>query len=132
MTKRCANCGRTLPSSPSFTCPWCGFLLPNLRLDNELPDPFNTSRLSVHALKQNHVPILERTYLTLGGGLGSFTWVDYLRVCGVSPDEIAVIGQNAIPYSRFRQLCAHSQINDQERIRSDSGARPQVRNICAS
>ncbi|MEI2609056.1 MAG: hypothetical protein V9G20_10560 [Candidatus Promineifilaceae bacterium] len=124
MTKRCANCGRTLPSSPSFTCPWCGFLLPNLRLDNELPDPFNTSRLSVQALKQNHVPILERTYLTLGGGLGSFTWVDYLRVCGVSPDEIAVIGQNAIPYSRFRQLCAHSQINDQERIRSDSGARP--------
>jgi pSer/pThr/pTyr-binding forkhead associated (FHA) protein len=114
MIKRCAICGRDLPPSPVFTCPWCGSLLPHLPLDSELPDPFNTSRLSVQALKQNHIPVVEQDYLALGGGLGSFAWVE----------QIAVIGNKTIPYARFQRLCANSQINDQERIRSDSGARP--------
>ena len=124
MSHKCATCGRTLPSSPSLTCPWCGSLLPHLPLDRELPDLFNTPHVAINALKQNQIPVIERTYLAIGGGLGSFTWVDYLRVCGVPSEQIAVIGNKTIPYARFQRLCAHSQINDLERIRSDSGARP--------
>lgn len=119
----CATCGRNLPPPPSFTCPWCGSLHP---VHNNPPfAPFlKDTRLSLRTLAQHHIPITETTYLALGGGLGSFTWVDYLRVCGAAAAQIAVIGNNPVPYARFRQLCANSQINDQERIRSDSGARP--------
>jgi pSer/pThr/pTyr-binding forkhead associated (FHA) protein len=70
------------------------------------------------------MPVSETTYLALGGGLGSFVWVDYLRVCGVKADQIKVIGREQTPYGRFQRLCRYSQISDTERIRSDSGARP--------
>jgi pSer/pThr/pTyr-binding forkhead associated (FHA) protein len=89
-----------------------------------LPDCFQAAQVSLQALRQSGLPLTETTYLALGGGLGSFAWVDYLRVCGAAANQIVVVGREATPYARFQRLCRHSQIFDDERIRSDSGARP--------
>lgn len=78
----------------------------------------------MRALRQSGLPVAETTYLALGGGLGSFAWVDYLRVCGTAVNQIAVVGYEPVPYGRFQRLCRQSQISDEQRIRSDSGARP--------
>lgn len=106
------------------TCLWCGSLHPRLPATTNLPNFFQTAKVSVHTLQQNRFPVTETTYLALGGGIGSFTWVDYLRVCGASTDQIIVIGNELSPYARFQRLCNHSQIFGTERIRSDSGAMP--------
>ncbi|NOG33055.1 MAG: hypothetical protein HND44_00570 [Chloroflexi bacterium] len=89
-----------------------------------LPDCLQANQVSMGALRQSGLPVAETTYLALGGGLGSFVWVDYLRVCGTAVDDIAVVGYEPVPYGRFQRLCRHSQIFDEQRIRSDSGARP--------
>jgi pSer/pThr/pTyr-binding forkhead associated (FHA) protein len=89
-----------------------------------LPDWFQAAQVSVDAIQQSQIPTSETTFLALGGGLGSFAWVDYLRVCGVAAKQIAIVGQEATPYARFRRLCSYSQIFGDERIRSDSGSRP--------
>ena len=119
----CGRCGRTVSATYS-SCPWCGILQPSLPLALELPGCFQPARVSIAALRQSRIPITETTYLALGGGLGSFAWVDYLRVCGAATAQIAVIGHESAPYARFQRLCRYSQIFDEERIRSDSGAMP--------
>lgn len=78
----------------------------------------------MRAVRHSGIPTAETTYLALGGGLGSFAWADYLRVCGADTGQITVIGSDPVPYARFRRLCLASQIADWERIRSDSSARP--------
>ncbi|HRQ38386.1 MAG TPA: hypothetical protein PLD25_10770 [Chloroflexota bacterium] len=105
-------------------CPWCGALAPFGGQPVELPDCFQANRVSVRELRESGLPIAETTYLALGGGLGSFAWVDYLRVCGTAVHDIAVVGYEPVPYGRFQRLCRDSQISDEQRIRSDSGARP--------
>ena len=64
------------------------------------------------------------TYLAIGGGIGSFTWVDHLRIFGVKADEIVSIGFENKPYGRYQRLCANSQIPDHERLRSNSDSCP--------
>ncbi len=71
-----------------------------------------------------HLPTRETTYLALGGGLGSFAWVDHLRIYGASTDDVAVIGAEAEPFARYRRLCENSQIGDGERLRSDAASTP--------
>ena len=122
----CVTCGRAISSPTPFTCPWCGSLhtVPHTPTGQLCLPLLKAPRLSLRSLAQNNIPVIETPYLTLGGGLGSFAWADYLRVSGVSAEQITVIGNKSVPYTRFQRLCANSQINDQERIRSDSGARP--------
>ena len=91
-----------------------GFPLPGLK----------QPQLSLSALQQSGLPLAETTYLTIGGGLGSFTWVDHLVIHGADPDQIVAIGVEAKPYARCRRLRRNSQIPDDERLRSDSGATP--------
>ncbi len=88
------------------------------------PALFNQSVVNVEALAQLDVPIEEITYLAVGGGLGSFAWVNHLVIYGVNPANIASIGFEAKPHGRYRRLCHNSQIPDQERLRSDSGSTP--------
>lgn len=64
------------------------------------------------------------TYLAIGGGLGSFCWVDYLRICGVPPEQIVSIGFEEKPYGRYQSLCENSQIPAHERLRSNSDSCP--------
>lgn len=86
------------------------------------PAVFANRYISLDQLRHSGLPLEETTYLALGGGLGSFAWVDHLRICGARPDQIMAIGVEEKPYGRYRRLCRHSQIPPQARIRSDSGA----------
>jgi pSer/pThr/pTyr-binding forkhead associated (FHA) protein len=68
----------------------------------------------------------EVEYLAVGGGNGSFAWVDHLRIFGVDKKNIRVLGiaDNKTPYSKYGRLCRNSQIPDHERIRSNSISTP--------
>ena len=91
---------------------------------SSLPPIFEQQQLSIAALKQSGLPLEETTYLTIGGGIGSFIWVDHLLVHGADPTTVVALGLEAKPYARFRQLCRNSQIFDHDRLRSDSGGTP--------
>lgn len=93
-------------------------------VSEELPAFFNTAVISRDRLEDSGIPIEFTSYLTIGGGMGSFIWVDNLVVRGVSPSQIVSIGMEAKPYDRYRRLCEQSQIPASERLRSDSGATP--------
>lgn len=94
-------------------------------MNQQLHDLFlhNTS-IPIGQLAAYNVPIIATTYLTLGGGLGSFAWVDHLRVYGVPASDIMAVGITPEPHGRYRRLCRNSQIPDEERLRSDSGSTP--------
>ena len=64
------------------------------------------------------------TYLAVGGGLGSFAWVNHLRNYGASVNDIVSIGFEPNPYGRYKQLCQNSQIPNDERLRSNSDSCP--------
>jgi len=88
------------------------------------PPLFANSQVSISALQETGLPIIESPFLALGGGLGSFCWVDALRVHGVSRDSITVVGFEDTPYARYARLCRNSQIPDHERLRSNSESCP--------
>lgn len=68
----------------------------------------------------------EYDYLAIGGGMGSFVWVDHLRCYGVPAASIRVIGVagDKKPYAKYQRLCTNSQIPPDERIRSNSISAP--------
>lgn len=70
------------------------------------------------------IPIVDVPFVTVGGGIGSFVTYDYLRIAGVGPDEIAVLGNNDTPWSTYEYLTRNSQIPRSERLRSDSASTP--------
>ena len=80
--------------------------------------------LSIKQIREIDVPYNETTYLTLGGGIGSFVWADHLRVYGVPTSEIVALGLHEEPHAKYKRLCRNSQIPSEERLRSDSGSRP--------
>lgn len=85
---------------------------------------FSDSFVSVQAIHATGKPVEEIDYAALGGGLGSFAWVDALRIYGVKPARIAVLGLEKKPYGRYQKLCRNSQIPAHERIRSGSDSCP--------
>ncbi len=87
------------------------------------PAEFDEALVSVANLKQDF-QVDEFSYLAVGGGLGSFIWVDNLRVYGVPTDSIGVIGLESKPHGRYERLCINSQIPAHERLRSDSASCP--------
>ncbi|MCB0192802.1 MAG: FHA domain-containing protein [Anaerolineae bacterium] len=89
-----------------------------------LPAAFEKPVLNMEEMHQLGVPVDQTTYLALGGGMGSFVWVDYLRNAGVDLGLITVIGAKEKPFERYQELCRHSQIPNHERLRSDSGSTP--------
>ncbi|MCH2248014.1 MAG: FHA domain-containing protein, partial [Crocosphaera sp.] len=60
------------------------------------PEIFSHEKVSLSALQKTNLPIQECVYASLGGGLGSFVYVDHLRIAGVSSQNIAVVGLNAV------------------------------------
>jgi hypothetical protein len=68
------------------------------------------------------IPLLDAPVVSVGGGLGSFALVSYLRMAGLGVSDIRVIGPEPVPYRTYRYLCASSQIGDPTRIRSDSSS----------
>ncbi|MEM9516258.1 MAG: hypothetical protein AAGA42_15515 [Actinomycetota bacterium] len=68
------------------------------------------------------VEIVDVPFVTVGGGMGSFTMVDTLRVAGVSTDQVAVLSDLDTPSATYEYLATNSQIPRGERLRSDSGS----------
>lgn len=71
------------------------------------------------------IPTLDVPFVSVGGGMGSFVTVDYLRVAGgLSTSDINVVSNLSHPWQTYEHLARVSQIPRQERIRSDSASRP--------
>lgn len=80
--------------------------------------------LSEAALQAAGVEVRQTEFAALGGGIGSFVWVDLLRSSGVPAADITVVGRDEHSFARYRRLCANSQIPDHERLRSHSESCP--------
>ncbi len=128
---RCYTCRETVPLDVR-DCPWCGTTLANAEAISTLPHTrphtlppcFQQQIVSVAQLRRHCHTIAETDYLAVGGGLGSFAWVDHLRIYGARPEQIRVIGFEPAPYGRYRRLCRNSQIPDHQRLRSNSDSCP--------
>src|ERR1022692_5083002 len=70
------------------------------------------------------IPVGDVPFVTVGGGIGSFVTVDYLRIAGVAPDRIRVLSNIDVPWQTYEYLTRNWQIPRGERIRSDSASRP--------
>ncbi|HEX9031642.1 MAG TPA: hypothetical protein VF834_07325 [Streptosporangiaceae bacterium] len=75
-------------------------------------------------LRTAGIPVTDVPFVSIGGGIGSFVTVDYLRIAGVTPDRIAVLSNLDYPWQTYEYLTRVSQIPRPERIRSDSASRP--------
>jgi hypothetical protein len=69
------------------------------------------------------ISVVDAPFVTVGGGLASFTLVDLLRSNGVPARDIRVVSPDRSPVDAFRRLAQASQITDHDRLRSDSSAR---------
>ncbi|MBD2770600.1 FHA domain-containing protein [Iningainema tapete] len=104
----------TLPPTPPVT-----------PLGANFPPPvFQEERVSVQAIHATREPVDECDYAAVGAGLGSFVWVDLLRISGVNKDKIIALGLEKEPYARYKRLCMNSQIPLHERLRSNSDSCP--------
>ena len=91
--------------------------------EDGLPSLFRAQIVPLQALA--HLAAIETTtYLAIGGGLGSFAWVDHLLIAGADSAGIISIGFEPKPYGRYRRLCQNSQIPTHERLRSNSDSCP--------
>lgn len=105
-----------------------GYLVPTPSPQSFPPPGFkNAERVSEEFLRQSGAfdPQTDRVeYLAIGAGLGSYIWVDYLRICGVRSPLILALGTQPQPYAKYKQLCLNSQIPLHERLRSNSDSCP--------
>ncbi|TQK70233.1 MULTISPECIES: hypothetical protein [unclassified Nocardioides] len=70
------------------------------------------------------IPIVDVPFVTIGGGIGSFVTVDYLRIAGVPTSQMRVLSTLDFPWQTYEYLTRVSQVPRPERIRSDSASRP--------
>jgi hypothetical protein len=71
------------------------------------------------------IPVYDTPFLSIGGGMGSFITVDYLRVAGRVPaGDIRILSNLTHPWQTYEYLARVSQLPRNKRIRSDSASRP--------
>jgi hypothetical protein len=70
------------------------------------------------------IPIVDTRFVSVGGGIGSFVMVDYLRICGVPNAAIRVMTELADPWESYEYLSRVSQVPGGGRLRSDSASTP--------
>jgi hypothetical protein len=70
------------------------------------------------------IPIVDTTFVTCGGGMGSFVMTDYLRIAGVPTSQIKVLSNIDVPWQTYEYLTRVSQVPRPERLRSDSQGMP--------
>jgi pSer/pThr/pTyr-binding forkhead associated (FHA) protein len=97
---------------------------PIVQKDCFLPPVCGQIQIDIQDIYATGLTVEEIDYVTIGGGLGSFIWVDLLRIAGVSTDRVRVLGMEQKPYGRYQQLCLNSQIHAYERLRSPADACP--------
>jgi pSer/pThr/pTyr-binding forkhead associated (FHA) protein len=85
---------------------------------------FRQSMVPLHEVRRCQESLIETTYLAIGGGIGSFAWIDHLRICGVPAEQIVVLGPEPKPTGRYQRLTRNAQIPAHERIRSNSESCP--------
>ena len=91
------------------------------------PGPlFDQAVVPMSAIRQSGMLAGHVNYVAVGGGWGSFVWVDHLRIYGVPASDIRVIGvePEKRPYGKYARLCGNSQIPGHERLRSNSISAP--------
>lgn len=88
------------------------------------PPIFQSHKVDLQAVHATGLPVDECDYLAVGAGLGSFIWVDLLRISGVKAEKIMAVGLEPAPYARYKRLCLNSQIPLHERLRSNSDSCP--------
>ncbi|MBE7189192.1 hypothetical protein [Jatrophihabitans endophyticus] len=75
-------------------------------------------------LHEAGIPVVDVPFVSIGGGIGSFVTVDYLRIAGVPTQNMRVLSNIDHPWQTYEYLTRVSQIPRPERIRSDSASRP--------
>ena len=81
--------------------------------------------ISERTLAAAGVPVQVVTCAAVGGGMGSFAWVDLLRNSGLPQAEIAVVTDESPGGWRYRRYVANSQMRPpHDRIRSNSESTP--------
>src|SRR5437660_1714647 len=75
------------------------------------------------SLSAQGIAVEDVPFVTIGGGLGSLAMVQMLRLAGVPPADIRVLGGIDLPHQTFRRLAEVSQIGPDDRLRSASDAR---------
>lgn len=76
------------------------------------------------ALERAGFPVVDSEFVSVGGGIGSFVTVDYLRIAGVPKSSIRVLTPLDYPWQTYEYLTRVSQIPPGERLRSDSASTP--------
>ncbi len=87
-------------------------------------DLMNTSIWTDGMLAAAGIPVVDVPFVTIGGGIGSFVMVDFLRIAGVHPADIRVLSNIDVPWETYEYLTRVSQIPRGERLRSDSASTP--------
>lgn len=85
---------------------------------------FDTDIWSDDLVTRAGIPIVDSTFVSCGGGMGSFIMVDYLRMAGVPTSQIRVLSNIDVPWQTYQYLTRCSQIPVEERLRSDSQGMP--------
>lgn len=73
-------------------------------------------------LSDHGIPVFDVPFISVGGGIGSFSMVDTLRIAGVDTEHIRVVSDLARPSETYEYLASNSQIRTEHRLRSDSGS----------
>jgi pSer/pThr/pTyr-binding forkhead associated (FHA) protein len=89
-----------------------------------LPQIFQQQQISIDDIHATGLKVETVEYGTVGGGFGSFAWVNLLRIAGVKTTDIAVLSPEKSVHGRYRQLCLNAHVSDRERLRSQSDACP--------
>ena len=87
------------------------------------PELAAADRWTDEAVAAAGIPVRDVPFVTVGGGIGSFVTVDYLRIAGMPRSGIAVLTNLHRPWQTYEYLTRVSQIPRSERIRSDSASR---------
>ena len=74
-------------------------------------------------MSRKTLDVKEATFVSIGGGLGSFAIVDRLRLGGVPRSEIKIISPSRHPHQNFLDTCTASGMTPGSRLRSDSSSR---------
>jgi hypothetical protein len=88
------------------------------------PELLQNSFWTDQMLSAAGIPTYDVPFVTVGGGMGSFVLVDYLRIAGIPANQIRVLSNIDHPYQTYEYLTRVSQIPRSQRIRSDSSSRP--------
>lgn len=73
-------------------------------------------------VQQSGMPVIDIPFVTVGGGLGSFSLVNVLRIAGAPLASLKVLTGIDHPFQTYRYLATNSQIPEHERLRSDSSS----------